>query len=365
VSFQYIAASSSEGVNIVSYTLADDYDGAASIDNDGNFTFTVDIENPGSYDINVTALDDRGFTLESSITLTVEMRIPFGDASGNGSLSTIDAVEILRYVVGLPGADITGDEFYVADVSGNGVVNTVDAALILRKLVDDEYVFPVEGGAGKALVGDATLGWELSENADETNMVVRLGLKDDVSGVNAVSYTVSYDAASVKIGSVENTLPDGWMISHYDDEQGTLKFAMVGLNAINNPSDLVTVSFEMLNGAAMVNPITAIGSINDNTAQELDELELKVVPSEFALSQNFPNPFNPTTNINYQLPVESMVNITVYNMVGQKVATLVNEVKPAGVHIVNLDMSSFSSGSYIYRITADGFSSTKTMMLIK
>jgi len=365
VSFQYIAASSSEGVNIVSYTLADDYDGAASIDNDGNFTFTVGIENPGTYDIDVTALDDRGFTLESSITLTVEMRIPFGDASGNGSLSTIDAVEILRYVVGLPGADITGDEFYVADVSGNGVVNTVDAALILRKLVDDEYVFPVEGGAGKALVGDATLGWDLTENADESNMVVKLGLKENVSGVNAVTYTVSYDAASVKIGSVENTLPDGWMISHYDDEQGTLKFAMIGLNAINNPSELVTVSFEMLNGAAMVNPITAIGSINDNTAQELDELELKVVPSEFALSQNYPNPFNPTTNINYQLPVESMVNITVYNMVGQKVATLVNEVKPAGVHIVNLDMSSFSSGSYIYRITADGFSSTKTMMLIK
>ncbi len=80
----------------------------------------------------------------------------------------------------------------------------------------------------------------------------------------------------------------------------------------------------------------------------------KTLPSEFGLNQNYPNPFNPTTNIEYALPRQSSVKIEVYNLIGQRMATLLDAVKPAGVHFVKFDANGFSSGLYFYRMTADG-----------
>ncbi|MBO6792864.1 MAG: T9SS type A sorting domain-containing protein [Balneolaceae bacterium] len=90
------------------------------------------------------------------------------------------------------------------------------------------------------------------------------------------------------------------------------------------------------------------------------------IPSEFALKQNYPNPFNPSTNINFALPQSSKVTLTVYDMLGRKVATLLNGSEmPAANHSVQFDASALASGMYIYRIEAGSFVSTRKMMLIK
>ena len=88
-------------------------------------------------------------------------------------------------------------------------------------------------------------------------------------------------------------------------------------------------------------------------------------PDKFALEQNYPNPFNPTTNIKFALPKTADVTLTIYNMLGQKVSTLINEKMNSGFHIVPFDASNLSSGMYIYRIQAGSFTSTKKMLLIK
>ncbi len=93
-------------------------------------------------------------------------------------------------------------------------------------------------------------------------------------------------------------------------------------------------------------------------------------PSHFALEQNYPNPFNPSTQISFTLPVDAGVNITIYNLLGQKVKQLVNKEFNAGDHNVNFDASGLSSGIYIYVLEAKGtgsvnFTATKKMMLLK
>ena len=88
-------------------------------------------------------------------------------------------------------------------------------------------------------------------------------------------------------------------------------------------------------------------------------------PSEFLLSQNFPNPFNPSTVINYQLPRTSFVSLKVYDILGKEVATVVNEIKEAGVYSVLFDGSALSAGVYFYKIQAGIYSTIKKMILIK
>jgi hypothetical protein len=87
-------------------------------------------------------------------------------------------------------------------------------------------------------------------------------------------------------------------------------------------------------------------------------------PTGFSIG-NYPNPFNPSTTIRYALPINSFVNITIYNMLGQKMATLVNQNMEQGLHEVNFNASSFTSGAYIYRIEAGSFSATQKMLLMK
>lgn len=89
-------------------------------------------------------------------------------------------------------------------------------------------------------------------------------------------------------------------------------------------------------------------------------------PREFSLDQNYPNPFNPSTNINFSLPQTSKVTLNVYDMLGRKVATLLNNKQlNAANHSVKFDASALASGMYIYRIEAGSFTSTRKMMLIK
>jgi hypothetical protein len=93
--------------------------------------------------------------------------------------------------------------------------------------------------------------------------------------------------------------------------------------------------------------------------------DLAGLPVQFDLMQNYPNPFNPTTVIKYALPKASHVKVSVYNMLGQVVVTLVNEVQQAGYHHVELNGVNLASGVYFYRLEAEKFVSTRKLLLLK
>jgi hypothetical protein len=89
------------------------------------------------------------------------------------------------------------------------------------------------------------------------------------------------------------------------------------------------------------------------------------VPDEFALNQNYPNPFNPSTEISFDLPAASHVELTIYNVLGQRVETLVDREMEAGSHTVTWNADSHATGLYLYRIKANDFTETKKMLMLK
>lgn len=95
------------------------------------------------------------------------------------------------------------------------------------------------------------------------------------------------------------------------------------------------------------------------------ETENSLTPNTFLLSQNYPNPFNPSTTIKYSVPSAQFVTLKVYNLLGQEVATLLNEEQNAGNYIAKFDASSLSSGIYFYTLKAGNFTDTKKMILMK
>lgn len=89
------------------------------------------------------------------------------------------------------------------------------------------------------------------------------------------------------------------------------------------------------------------------------------LPKKFEMFQNYPNPFNPQTSIKYTLPKTANVKIEVYNILGQRVATLVDDVQKAGMYVVTFDAGKLASGLYLYTIRAEDFYAVKKMIVTK
>ena len=89
------------------------------------------------------------------------------------------------------------------------------------------------------------------------------------------------------------------------------------------------------------------------------------VPTKYFLSNNFPNPFNPSTTLKYSIPKESAVIIKVYDILGKEIETLVNEEKPIGTYEVTWNAENLSSGVYFYCLQAGDFVQTKKLILLK
>ncbi|MCH9028403.1 MAG: T9SS type A sorting domain-containing protein [Bacteroidetes bacterium] len=105
---------------------------------------------------------------------------------------------------------------------------------------------------------------------------------------------------------------------------------------------------------------SAFISLGTTDVQEEDN-----IPNDFTLDQNYPNPFNPTTNISFSLPVDSKVRLSVYNLLGEKIAELVNDEFSAGTHTFSFNADGLTSGIYFYRLEAGTFLATRKMILLR
>ncbi|MGD8781391.1 MAG: T9SS type A sorting domain-containing protein [Ignavibacteria bacterium] len=97
----------------------------------------------------------------------------------------------------------------------------------------------------------------------------------------------------------------------------------------------------------------------------ITDVETEDLPDEFKLEQNYPNPFNPTTNIAYSIPKQTNVNITIYDLLGNKLSVLLDEIKTRGNYTTEFDGSNLTSGVYYYYMKTEEFAKTKKMLLLK
>jgi hypothetical protein len=113
------------------------------------------------------------------------------------------------------------------------------------------------------------------------------------------------------------------------------------------------------------NWLFSLNYIKVNIAGTVGVSDNNYIPSTYSLSQNYPNPFNPTTTIKFDLPVDGLITLEIYDILGRKISTLINEHRQAGSYEQVFDASSISSGVYLYKLQAGTFTSSKKLILLK
>ena len=186
--------------------------------------------------------------------------------------------------------------------------------------------------------------------SDDTLGVIWLMFEGDIVPQPATGFLVNYhyDGTYTRMlvsAEVSLDLPSGGLLISY-----TGTGVLVNADAGSYDGKIITVVF--------------------GAPTDVDPLQTDGIPSVFALQTNYPNPFNPSTNIQYEVPHHAHVEIAIFNVNGQRVRTLVNATKAAGVYTVTWDGTSesgdrVSSGMYFYRMTAGDYVQSRKMILLK
>lgn len=188
--------------------------------------------------------------------------------------------------------------------------------------------------------------WEASANAESYLWVANLpgaGFEEPLIGLNSDS-DGSANTLSLTTGNLYDVLVDAGAVPGNSLTVEWTVFASAGSSSLQ-AEEVWEVTFNIMEPPVSTEPIETVNG--------------------FALEQNYPNPFNPTTNISFTLPEASDVSLEVFNMQGQRVATIATGIMAAGSHSVSFDAANLSSGIYLYRLTAGAFTATNKMMLVK
>lgn len=334
---------------------------ANGITSTGTFmNFTIELLSDGYTDIHLAEVDinEMGLKEEPWAFVHVVLRL-CGDVTGDETVSALDAVSVLRHSVRLsPEYPLTGLDSTAADVTGNGVITPYDGAKILQYevgLIDGLACIdlPLKG---EPEVANAN--WNLNR-ADGNESTVKVSFGNSEFDIYSVQFMLEM-TEGLEFTSITN-LPDSWnVMQNFADNM--MIISAYGISPIEDKSLELNFDTRSVNGLPKVKGEVLF---NESKAPALEELIIGDAPTELMLSQNYPNPFNPATNISYSLPNKAKVELSIYNMLGQRVASLVNATQDVGNYTVTWKADNLSSGVYIYRLTVDSQVFTKRMMLVK
>ncbi len=305
-------------------------------------------EEPG-----VTGGSDRIFSIENSESQ--ETRSEFFNGVEPEALLTESNVDGGAITVTFS-YDMTPAESYTADPFDPAVDSVylfVDTPFFA---LTNDIVVPGDGGENFVTQPKEDIERLRFTDEDEDG-IYTLELELNLPTLNHIGFRIAYGSA---------LSPDGELLANgggFDAGRRHYQYIQPMFDSEDNVSWPATYTFPTLEWQREDLPWETPPDYRTATSNEEDGLN---TPNEFELSQNYPNPFNPTTNIAFKLGNASNVTLSVYNVLGQKVASLLtNRKMTAGSHVVGFDASQLSSGIYFYRLEAGSFVQQRSMTLIK
>jgi hypothetical protein len=291
--------------------------------------------------------------------------IPRGDIDSNGVVQAFDASLVLQEVVGLIPPFVQGSKAYWAsDVNQDGMIGAYDASWILYNVV---YSKLPDGTLPKSISATGVLAFGSVQKIQGSDIVtVPISLSEPRNVLSAyIELNINEKVFDLK--EINGTPPAGWqMVYHYSDNK--LKIALSGIKPAEG-GNIISVILR-IKDRNLQGQINGKGILNDNLNSNPGILTINNVPVDFGLNQNYPNPFNPDTKIDYCLASKGKTVLEIFNLLGEKIKTIVNMEQDAGFYSVTWDGTNnyglkTASGIYIYRLSAGNFASVKKMNLIK
>lgn len=331
------------------------------------FEATTAGSSPLTFDAANSEITDTGGTpfnvSYASGDVSVTEGLILGDVNGNGSIDVGDATLVLRFAV--DDVELSGEQQDAADVDGDGEILAADASLILQRVVGNIDEFPANQSLSVALGTGSPATLELgdaSSGGGEGRFIVPVTLSGVDESHTSAQFSLTYSAEKVEVESIQSALPSDWTFtSNVKNGKGVVKVATAGTSA---PPEGTIARLSVTTADGSPPAISGEGRVGTQSSQTLS-LSPEQGPETLTLSGSSPNPVRSSATISYGLPSNSEVTLEVYNVLGQKVETLVNGAKSAGTHNVDIDASELSSGTYLYRIEAGGVTKTGRMTVVK
>ena len=205
------------------------------------------------------------------------------------------------------------------------------------------------------------------KNAAVSNDGLSLTIESN-QDVHGIQFDLKYDPSNLTFNGAESLLDD-FTFEYKEREAGDVRglmFSMQGKKInVDDVTSAIKFNFEGKGTVDFENVIVAGTNgqkIEDVTFSSFD---IDTTPQATELKSSYPNPFNPSTTVNYTLSDEGAVNVVVYDAIGRQVAELVNGVQAPGVYSINWDASNHASGAYLLRMTTGSYTSSQKLMLVK
>jgi len=296
---------------------------------------------------------------------------PFGDVTNNGAVTAYDAAYVLQHTVGL--RTLAGEDSTVADVSGRRGISAFDASLILQYVIDKIRMFPVEDGGipdptTKSLVAIRTVSIGKIAPQAEGRFSVPIVI-DEMAGAVAGEVTLSFEGVDGYVAVRSTELTSDYLLA-YNVQDGLIRASFAGAESNVGSGSMLDVVFDepsvdLFNSLRLDRVVLNEGMIPVRIGGANVE-----APKACRLAQNCPNPFNPWTALRYDLPEAGRVRLSLYNVSGQLIRTLVDGERPAGSYSVVWDGTddagrNVASGVYLCRMIAGEFGAVRKLVLVR
>lgn len=329
--------------------------------------------------------DDSGVVTETDV-------LPLGiNWQRRGPKPLFPTIEWVSRIVEKWATDTPDNSVSASDANGDGIVNERDLQVIGLNFGKVQDSPPAAGGIAAKENDDYSLIIDQLEAGQTIRLIVAADQRVDLIGT---SFRMNVQGVDDHLWDINKIEPLGWAenwlnfdkilsFEMINKETGVVAGSYVHKGRTENSSGLELVAFEIkalanwheemklqLSDVSVIDSTGKIQSIENAIVKTINSVSVEEpfaeLPQKTQLIGNYPNPFNPSTIIRYELASRSNVTLTVYDIIGRKVAVLINNQQvAAGNHEIRFDAAGLASGLYLYRLQADQFVQSRQMMLIK